>query len=189
MARDSELLAGLQPAELVLIDLPEKREQVKSWLPALQASTNVRYVEGNLLYLSPDEFESLGTFDLIWCLGVPALHNAEQLRLIRKLRMLCASDGTAVLETQIERSRRPMVGVVGQRRPWGGVQTMTHVPSTSAVIAWMEMAGFGDVRREPILSRLTSRQRAVVTGRARGDAYRSYARTGLNPDYTAGDAT
>ena len=83
---DSRLLAGLDPEELVLLDLPEKTSRVRDWLP--EVHTNTRYIEGNLLYLSPDELAELGTFDLVWCLGV-LYHNAEQLRLIRRLRSLC----------------------------------------------------------------------------------------------------
>jgi hypothetical protein len=65
---------------------------------------------------------------------------------------------------------------------------MTHIPSRRAVASRMEIAGFEDVEDQPILSSLTSRRRAVLTGRASGQPYRSYAQTGLNPDYTVGEA-
>ena len=65
---------------------------------------------------------------------------------------------------------------------------MTHIPSKKAVASWMEMAGFSDVNHQPILSSVTSRRRAVLTGKVSGKPYRSYAHTGLNPEYTVGEA-
>src|SRR5438874_48671 len=76
---DSRLLASLEPRDLVLLDLPEKDALVESWISELDA----RYVSGNLLYLTPAELAGLGTFDLVWCLGV-LYHNAEQLRRLRR---------------------------------------------------------------------------------------------------------
>jgi SAM-dependent methyltransferase len=182
---DSLLLAGLDPAELVLVDLPEKTPLVREWLPQVQFIADTHYVEGNLLYLSPSELADLGTFDLVWCLGV-LYHNAEQLRLIRRLRTLCT--GLVVIETEIDPSSENLVRLHWPE-PWGNVQTMTHIPSRRAVASWMEMAGLSDVEDQPILSNLTSRRRAVLTGRASGQPYRSYAQTGLNPDYTVGEAS
>ena len=88
---DSRLLAALAPSELVLLDLPEKLEQVQRWLPAVEAICPTRYVTGNLLYLRRGELEELGTFDLVWCLGV-VYHNVEQLRLLRRLFHLTAPE-------------------------------------------------------------------------------------------------
>jgi hypothetical protein len=158
---------------------------VSQWLSTIPGST--RYVEGNLLYLGAEQFEDLGRFDLIWCLGV-LYHNAEQLRLLRKLRLLSAPDAVTVIETEINPSRKPIVQIYWPK-PFGGIQTMTHIPSAKAVEAWMEMAGFSDVKRARILSRVTSRRRGVFTGRAAGLPYRSYAKTGLNPEYVVGDST
>jgi 2-polyprenyl-3-methyl-5-hydroxy-6-metoxy-1,4-benzoquinol methylase len=103
---DSLRLAGLDPAELVLVDLPEKTPLVREWLPQVQVIANTRYVEGNLLYLSPSELGDLGKFDLVWCLGV-LYHNAEQLRLIRRLRSLCT--GLVVIESEIDPSSENLV--------------------------------------------------------------------------------
>jgi len=184
---DSALLASLGPSELTLIDLPEKVELVGSWLPSVQAVVPTRFVAGNLLYLERDALEQLGTFDLVWCLGV-LYHNAEQLRLIRRLRTLCSADGKVVIETEIDGSRSSVVRVHWPE-PLRGVPTVTHNPSRTAVMAWMEMAGFTDVRSEHILSRPTARKRAVLTGRAGGEPYRGYIQTGRNPEYIAGEAT
>src|SRR4051794_19393804 len=64
--QDSALLAALEPAELVLVDLPEKAELVHSWLPTIACPA--RFVAANLLFLPPEELDSLGEFDLVWCL-------------------------------------------------------------------------------------------------------------------------
>src|SRR5439155_15404818 len=82
--RDSVLLAGLEPCELVLLDLPEKNELVRDWLLEVESRAPTRYVQGNLLYLEPEELAALGRFELVWCCGV-LYHNVEQLRLLRRL--------------------------------------------------------------------------------------------------------
>ena len=184
--QDSVLLAGLDPAELVLVDLPEKAALVESWLPGIECPT--RFVEGNLLFLPPDELASLGEFDLVWCLGV-LYHNAEQLRLIRRLRTLCRDGGRLVLESHVL-AGRPIrdanVVRIHWPKPWGGISTITHIPSRRAIASWMEMAGFADVEAPPILR---ARKRAVLTGVATDRPYLSYADSGINPEYPAGEAT
>jgi tRNA (mo5U34)-methyltransferase len=183
---DTALLASLGPAEIVLVDLPEKAARIEEWLPSIPVPT--RFLAANLLYMPHDELESLGTFDLVWCLGV-LYHNAEQLRLIRRLRKLTVEGGQVAVETHVL-ARRPFrdanVVQVQWPRPWHGIETITHIPSRRAVRSWLEMAGYGDVEVPPILR---ARKRAVLTGVARGDAYVGYAASGLNPPYRVGDAT
>lgn len=85
--KDTMLLAALNPIELVLLDLPEKDSIVREWLPHVPCS-RVIYIKGNILYLTKEQHEQLGSFDLVWCLGV-LYHNVEQLRLLNKLHDLC----------------------------------------------------------------------------------------------------
>src|SRR5207244_9520166 len=66
------------PCELVLLDLPEKNELVRDWLLEVESRAPTRYVQGNLLYLEPEELAALGRFELVWCCGV-LYHNVEQL--------------------------------------------------------------------------------------------------------------
>jgi SAM-dependent methyltransferase len=183
---DSALLAALDPAELVLVDLPEKSERVRAWLPGIACPT--RFVEANLLFMPPEELASLGRFDLVMCLAV-LYHNAEQLRLIRRLRTLCVEGGRVAIESHVlpPRPFRDSNSVrIHWPEPWGGVPTITHIPSTRAIKSWMEMAGFVDVEAPPIQR---ARKRAVLTGVAAGRPYASYAASGLNPEYPAGEAT
>ncbi len=189
---DSRLLAALAPAELVLLDLPEKDELVQRWLPGIEALCPTRYVTGNLMYLSPGELEQLGTFDLVWCLGV-VYHNVEQLRLLRRLFHLTRTDGLVVIESATTRNRR-LAGknVVEVHWPdlYRGQRTITHLPSRLALRSWLEMVGFADVRVEPVYSRHTGWQRAVLTGvrPAEPKPYLSYVGEDA-PPWVAGDAT
>ena len=57
---DSMRLASLEPRELVLVDLPEKRAGVDGWLHEIACPH--RYVEANIMYMSADEFSALGRF-------------------------------------------------------------------------------------------------------------------------------
>ena len=180
---DTRLLATLEPSELVTVDLPEKADTIASWLPDVPVA---RHVEANVLYMGERERSELGRFDLVWCLGV-LYHNVEQLRLLRRLYELTAESGLVVVESATTRSRI-LAGrnVVELHWPetYRSVPTITHLPTRRAVAAWLEMAGFADVRIRDVYSRSLGWQRAVLTGRRHsgGSAYAGY---GL---YVAGTA-
>jgi len=189
---DSRLLAALRPAELVLLDLPEKEDQVGSWLPEVEALCPTRFVVGNLLYLSAEEQAALGSFDLVWCLGV-VYHNVEQLRLLRRLFHLTNPEGAVVVESST--TRDPALAdknVVEVHWPdlYRGQRTITHHPSRLALKSWLEMVGYADVRVEDVYSRYTGWQRAVLTGRrpVEPTPYLSYVGDAAEP-WVAGDAT
>ncbi len=103
--KDSILLARLQPSELVLIDLPSKRNLIETWPPSVPEMCKTKYIQGNILYLSSDYLKQLGKFDLIWCLGV-LYHNIEQVRLLKRLFDLCNVNGKIVLESSTTRKKK-----------------------------------------------------------------------------------
>ena len=189
---DSRRLAELAPAELVLLELPEKRELVRGWLPDVEARAAVRYVEGNLLYLSPAERGELGSFDLVWCLGV-LYHNAEQLRLVKRLFDATAVGGALVLESAT--SRDPALAdlrvvEIHWPEPYRGVQTITHLPTRLAIACWLEMAGFVDVEQRDVYGKELAWQRAVFIARRMPESrsYSTHTVSGRNPEYVVGDA-
>lgn len=190
---DSRLLASLAPSELVLLDLPQKREIVATWLPEVQSMGNVRYVEDNLLYATDTDLEALGAFDLVWCLGV-LYHNAEQLRLVRRLLDRCAVGGRVVIESATTRGRRLRgrnVVEVHWPRAYRRVSTITHLPSRRAIATWMEMVGFVDVRVLDVYSHRLAAHRAVLTGvrpKTSSD-YVSYSTDANRRPYRAGRAS
>jgi hypothetical protein len=180
---DTRLLATLEPRELVTVDLPEKADEIASWLPEVPIA---RHVEANVLYLSEHERAELGRFDLVWCLGV-LYHNVEQLRLLSRLYELTAESGLVVVESATTRNRI-LAGrnVVELHWPetYRSVPTITHLPSRRAIASWLEMVGFADVRVREVYSRSLRWQRAVLTGR-RDPGRSAYAGYGL---YAAGTA-
>lgn len=190
--RDSLLLATLRPRELVLLDLPEKAPGVREWLPAVAARCPTRWVEANILYMTPDEYRHLGTFDLIWALGV-LYHNVEQVRLLKRLFDACDVDGRIVIESATARNRT-IEGLNAVEVCWPetyrGVPTITHLPSRLAIKSWLEMVGFTNVTIRDVYSRALGWQRAVLTGTKPRDArpYQSYGVSTSNPAYVAGGA-
>ena len=82
---DSKRLSSLQPKKLVMIDLPEKREGNKQWLNQITCPN--KYIEANFMYISLKDYKDIGRFHLIWFTGI-LYHNAEQMRLLRKLYRL-----------------------------------------------------------------------------------------------------
>lgn len=190
---DSRLLAALAPSELVLVDLPEKTPSIRSWLGEVDALCPARYEEGNILYMPAAARESLGLFNVVWCLGV-VYHNVEQLRLLRRLYDLCADGGLVVVESSTARGRRARKANVVQLHwplPFGGVPTITHLPSRRALASWLEMVGFVDVEIRDVYSRQVSKNRALLTARKAAGApgLVSYGHSGLNPVYLPGEAT
>ena len=75
---------------------------MQQWLPEIEALCPTRYVTGNLMYLAAGRARGLGTFDLVWCLGV-VYHNVEQLRLLRRLFHLARPNGLVVIESATTR--------------------------------------------------------------------------------------
>jgi tRNA (mo5U34)-methyltransferase len=191
--KDSLLLATLNPSELVLIDLPEKASLVHEWFPQLSATCKALHVKANILSLTEEQYKQLGSFDLIWCLGV-LYHNAEQLKLLKKLFDLCNLNGCVVIESATTRTRRlEKLNVVEIHWPstYRNVQTITHLPSRQAIKSWMEMAGFTNVKIWGVYSREIGSQRAVLTGTKTCDSkpYTGYDTSGPSPAHVAGHPT
>ncbi len=192
---DSMRLASLEPSQLVLVDLPEKRAGVDGWLHEIECSH--RYVEANIMYMSADEFLALGHFQLVWCTGV-LYHNAEQLRFLKQMHHLLEPGGFLVLESAT------------LRRPWflrGGsfVQvhypntfkdtgTITHLPTASAIQAWLRMVGFSEIHgskchRASDWRLLWQRYACICRKPADDTAGSYYSKSALNPAYRFGEST
>lgn len=192
---DSRRLAALQPEELVMVDLPEKRETVAAWLTTIGCP--YRYLEANFMYMHPEAFAALGTFDLIWCTGV-LYHNAEQLRLLRRLYKLLNPGGYLILESATLRLAEALRGgcyvEIHFPETYRNTSTITHLPSAGAINAWLSMVGFQEI----IPSRcyevenqdLVGVRYACIcrkTGEDEGNTY--YWKSGGNPAYRFGDST
>ena len=188
---DSEHLIGLEPSELVMVDLPSKGNRIHQWLPKIQDLGNACYVEANLQYMSRLKFEELGQFDLVWCTGV-IYHNQEQLRLVRRLFDLCGDNGRIVLESEIptkRKNRRQNVVEIHWPDKHLKTQNITHLPSALAMKSWLEMVGFQEVVEEDILSWKASRSRAVLTGlKTEQSVTMVVYQDSENPEWKLGDA-
>ena len=191
---DSKRLDGLGPAELVMIELPEKRGATQEWRSQI-ASPN-RYIEGNFMYIPAETLSRLGEFDLIWCTGV-IYHNAEQLRFLRKLYKMLVVGGYLVLESSTLRGpkgfRQGRYVEIHYPDTYRDTGTVTHLPTAGAVKAWLGMVGFSEVhdsrcfeRENRNLSGLRMAWIARKTEEDGGNTY--YDTTGLNPAYRFGDS-
>jgi SAM-dependent methyltransferase len=192
---DSKRLASLLPSELVMIDLPEKRDQVVSWLAEISCCH--RYMEANLMYLSPEQYESLGQFDLIWCTGV-LYHNAEQLRFLRRLYRLLNGGGSLVLESATLRGPKSLRDgcyvEIHYPKTYRDTGTTTHLPTAMAIRAWLQMVGFQEMRDSSCFDKensdLVGQRYACICRKAEADDSDTYyGKSGLNPPYRFGDAT
>jgi len=200
---DSKRLASLQLSELVMMDLPERRERVCTWLSDISCPHT--YVEANFLYLSQEDYASLGKFDLIWCTGV-LYHNTEQLRFLRKLYKLLNSGGYLALESatlrpaqslgdECARSLRDGCYVeIHYPETYRDTGTITHLPTAGAIKAWLQMAGFQEIHDSKCYERdnrgLIGQRYACIAKKSGDDkANIYYSKSGQNPEYRFGDST
>ncbi len=143
---DTQRLLSLLPYNLSLLDLPGR-------VPvAVQETieTNIEYIVGDVL-----EVDDPKPFDLIWCTGV-LYHVKEQYRLIKRLYSWLVPGGLLVLESATIR-RWPLrnqrcVEILyppdpAVKRRYHLSLNVTHLPSRSAIKAWLEMAGFEKIER------------------------------------------
>lgn len=192
---DSRRLACLKPAELVMLDLPEKGTVNREWFAGIDCPK--KYIEANYLYMDAPARMALGRFDLVWFTGV-LYHNAEQLRMLRLLFRQLLPDGWLVLESSTLRGCRALregaFVEVHWPRTFRDTGTITHLPSAGAVRAWLDMAGFGPVHDSNCFRKanpeLVGLRYAAIARRGADEAGGNYyAKSGLNPDYRLGDAT
>ena len=192
---DSLRLSSLNPSELVLMDLPEKSSLVKEWVNNIICPHI--YVEANLMYMSVEELDFLGTFDLVWCTGV-LYHNAEQLRLLRRLHNLLNPGGYLVLESATVRGpwylRKGNFVKIYHPDTYNDTGTITHLPTVSAIKSWLKMVGFSDIYdskcykvSNPILAK---HRYACICRRPNTDLSGTYyGKSGQNPTYILGEST
>mgnify|MGYP001994967215 FL=1 len=192
---DSMRLASLQPREMILVDLPEKRANVDDWIHEIKCPH--RYVEANIMYMSVDEFVALGRFQLVWCTGV-LYHNAEQLRFLRKLHHLLEPSGFLVLESATLRRpwflRHGSLVQVHYPKTYRDTGTITHLPTAAAIRAWLNMVGFTDINDSSCHRasdwRLPWYRYACICRRPADDSAGGYySKSGLNPSYLFGEST
>lgn len=183
---DTCLLAGLGPSEIVIVDLPDKQSVINVWWDGIP-EPKCRVV-GNLMYMPRDVVSAMGRFSLVWCTGV-LYHNAEQLRLVRRLFDLCADDGVVVVESEVLPDEPRAVVQVCWPAGYHGVPTITHAPSREAVQAWLEMSGFQQVHEWGCYPPDYARRRGVWTGiREPGARPARYYELGGMPGYDLGGA-
>lgn len=186
--QDTRLLAGLSPAELAIVDLPDKQALIDTWWD--QIACPKRRVTANLLYMDAPALAELGRFALVWCTGV-LYHNAEQLRLIRRLFNLCDDGGRVVIESEVIPGEDRALVQVCWPEGYRGVQTITHLPSREAVRIWMEMAGFRHIQTWNVsYPPEFAKRREVWTGiREPGAAPARYYRLGGMDGFELGGAS
>lgn len=192
---DSKRLASCSPKELVMMDLPEKRERNEIWLSEVTCTN--RYIEGNLMYLSLRDYEALGKFRLVWCTGV-LYHNAEQMRMLRKLYRLLEIGGYLVLESatlRVAKSLRDGSYVeIHYPETYRNTGTITHLPTASAIKSWLRMVGFQEIHdsicyRQYNKSLADQRYACICKKNNEDESDAYYTKSELNPKYRFGDST
>jgi 2-polyprenyl-3-methyl-5-hydroxy-6-metoxy-1,4-benzoquinol methylase len=192
---DSLRFAQAQASELVMIDLPEKRELVNAWLANVTCPK--QYIETNFMYMSPDEYKALGQFDVVWCTGV-LYHNPEQLRMLRRLYKFLKPGGFLVLESATLRGTPELQAgnfvQVYFPETYRNTGTITHLPTAGAIKSWLLMAGFEhivdsrsfEVENEDIVGK---RYACICQKGSDENGQIYYGKSGLNTPYRFGDST
>ncbi len=192
---DSKRLASLLPEELVMIDLPEKRKGNEQWINKFTCPS--KYIEANFMYMQPQDYETLGSFRLIWCTGV-LYHNAEQMRMLRKLYSLLDVGGYLVLESATLRGAKSLRSgayvEIHYPETYRQSGTVTHLPTADAIKAWLTMVGFQDIHdshcyRSYNRNLIQHRHACICKKNDEDESDAYYQNSGLNPQYRFGDST
>lgn len=169
---DTRRLLTLEPQRLTLVDLPRAEPGNRRWLADL-VSPAIEYISANLMY--SDVVGALPPYDVVWCTGV-LYHNPEQLRMMRRLYDLLVPGGVLILESATTRNPRlrgaSCVEIVYPpsdelKRKYHISANITHLPSTRALVAWMQMVGFDRITASTChrrVSRALARARAALVG-------------------------
>ena len=142
---DSFRIEDFNPSEYVLIDLPDKEEINLKWLSNLKS--NHKFIQTNFLYMTQEDYESLGKFDLIYFTGV-LYHNPEQLRFIQKLYDKLNYGGVLVFESATTRKRKFInenVVEIHYPKTYRDTTTVSHLPSKKQLLAgfkWRDLKRF-----------------------------------------------
>jgi len=142
---DSFRIEDFNPSEYVLIDLPDKEEINLKWLNNLKS--NHKFIQTNFLYMTQEDYESLGKFDLIYFTGV-LYHNPEQLRFIQKLYDKLNYGGVLVFESATTRKRKFInenVVEIHYPKTYRDTTTVSHLPSKKQLLAgfkWRDLKRF-----------------------------------------------
>lgn len=139
---DTKRLMSLEPSKYILFDLPDKSVENEKWIENL--NSNQELIIKNFLYLSQEEYDRLGSFDLIYFTGV-LYHNPEQLRFIKKLYDKLNIGGILVLESATIRNyfyRNKNLVQIFYPNTYRDTTTISHLPSKEAIKSWLRMVGF-----------------------------------------------
>jgi hypothetical protein len=148
--QDTKRLLSLNCNKLSLVDLPDKKAGLLKLLKDIDDDC-LELIIGNIMY--DDNAFKQEPYDLIWCTGV-LYHNPEQLRMICLLRQKLNPGGVLVLESATARrtNNRSQACVEiwhhesdKAHRKHHVSRNVTHLPSSSAIEAWLNLAGFEDI--------------------------------------------
>ena len=142
---DTERLYTLNPDEHIMFDLPDKSDQNEKWKSKIREKDQL--IIKNFLYLTNEEYNDLGKFDLIYFTGV-LYHNPEQLRFIKKLYDKLNIGGVLVLESSTIKNRflrKRNVVELYYPKTFRDTSTITHLPSKQAIKSWLQMSGFSKI--------------------------------------------
>ena len=145
--------------------------------------------------MEKEDLMELDKFDLVWCTGV-LYHNAEQLRLLKRLYNLLSVTSILVLETAPTRNpilQNQCCVEIFWPETYKDTGTITHLPSKAAVNSWLEMVGFDAIKESDCYNKFNEDlkgQRVAYICQKNidgGPAY--YHKSGKNPEYPLGDAS
>tara|TARA_Y100001958_G_C21244547_1_gene573784 strand:+ start:1743 stop:2519 length:777 start_codon:yes stop_codon:yes gene_type:complete len=189
---DTLRLETLQPESITLIELPLVKNKnhhlnkfytdyLKSNLEKLNVKNKLIFA--NFQYMSKDEYDLLGKFDLIWFTGV-LYHNPEQLKLIKKLYNLLEYNGVLVLETSTTRNSKLKKQTAIEIKNQGHY----FFPTKKAVNLMLSMVGFEETYESKCFNKENFNKNnirmAVIAKKNKTDSKKFY-----RSEYIFGEAT
>ncbi|GAA3534453.1 tRNA 5-methoxyuridine(34)/uridine 5-oxyacetic acid(34) synthase CmoB [Zobellella aerophila] len=127
----AKLVVGIDPSQLFLCQF----EAVRHFANA--------YRGVQLLPLGIEELPELRAFDTVFSMGV-LYHRRSPIDHLLQLKSQLRAGGELVLETLVIDGNEHQVLVPGER--YGKMRNVWFIPSTRALVGWLEKCGFEDIR-------------------------------------------
>lgn len=140
----AHLAVGIDPTQLFLCQF----EAVRKLLGGDQRA--------HLLPLGIEQLPALGAFDTVFSMGV-LYHRRSPLDHLYQLKSQLVSGGELVLETLVVHGDAQTVLLPGER--YAQMRNVYFIPSTEALVRWLEKCGFVDVRVVDICPTTVDEQR------------------------------
>jgi tRNA (mo5U34)-methyltransferase len=145
LGQDAKMVVGADPSQLFLMQF----QAIKHFNPDPRI---------HLLPIGVEQLPELKAFDTVFSMGV-LYHRRSPIDFLYQLKHQLRKGGELVLETLVVEGDEQTVMMPGER--YAQMRNVWYIPSTAALMVWMERVGFKNIRVVDIAPTSIEEQRAT----------------------------